>query len=30
MNCGADDHITKPFDVNKVSARLQALLLRGK
>ncbi|MFA6434908.1 MAG: response regulator [Elusimicrobiales bacterium] len=30
MNCGADDHITKPFNVDEVAARLQALLLRGK
>lgn len=30
MNSGADDHITKPYDVEEVAARLQILLLRGK
>ena len=30
MRYGADDHITKPFNVDEVAARLQALLLRGR
>jgi len=27
---GADDHITKPFNINEVGARAQALLQRRK
>jgi DNA-binding response OmpR family regulator len=30
MNYGADDHITKPFDVCEVAARLQILIRRGR
>lgn len=30
LACGADDHITKPFNVEEVAARVQALLLRSR